>query len=58
VAFKFSFQVKQNEVENILIMFEWISQSDLSAREKFDTELIECWNQVNPEGKGNVEPKY
>jgi len=49
VGFKFSFQVKQNEVENILIMFEWINQSDLSLREKVDTELIECWNQVNPE---------
>jgi len=50
VSFKFTFQVKQNEVENIMVMFEWIKSSDLSAREKFDTDLIESWDQVNPEG--------
>ena len=31
-------------------MFEWINSKDNSAREKFDTDMIESWDQVNQDG--------
>lgn len=50
VTFKFSFEIKQNEISDILIMFEWINSKDSTAKEKLDTELIEGWDPKTPEG--------
>ncbi|KAL4490305.1 hypothetical protein ABPG72_004344 [Tetrahymena utriculariae] len=47
VQFKFQFEVQQQNLQNMVLMWEWFS-NDTAITERYDGQLIENWNQKDP----------
>ncbi|EGR26984.1 hypothetical protein IMG5_203830 [Ichthyophthirius multifiliis] len=47
VIFKFEFEIKQTNLQNFVLMWEWFSQ-ETSKTERYDAQLIENWAKKDP----------